>query len=122
MAQAWANHLKPDTIQAYSAGVAPTALDKYAVKVMAEIGIDISSHHSKHIDDLTDIKFDYVFTVCDSAAKNCPSFTGRAEKIIHAPFEDPPQLAKNEKDENQKLNHYRKVRDQIKNFIQNKNF
>jgi arsenate reductase len=117
MAEGWAKHLKMDKIDAYSAGVSPKPLDPRAVQVMAEVGIDISSHHSKHLDELKDIRFDYVITVCDSARESCPVFPGKT-KVIHVGFDDPPQLAKQARTENEALNIYRRVRGEIKNFIE----
>jgi len=116
MAQGWAKHLKGDLIEAYSAGVTPRCLDKLAVKVMAEAGVDISTHRSKHLDEVKDIAFDYVVTVCDDAHERCPYFPGKA-KIIHAGFDDPPRLAGNAATEEEALNYYRRIRDEIKRFI-----
>ena len=117
MAEGWARHLKGDVIEPYSAGVEPHGLDPRAVKVMAEAGVDISGHHAKHVDEVMDIPFDYVVTVCDDARERCPFFPGRA-KMIHVGFEDPPRLAKQAKDEQEALSHYRRVRDEIRRFIE----
>ena len=95
MAEGWAHHLWPDAIAAYSAGVKPTALSADTVRVMAESGIDISCQHSKHLDELADIAFDYIVTVCDDAHESCPVFPGQA-KVIHHAFDDPPRLAQRE--------------------------
>ena len=84
---------------------------------MKEVGIDISSHHSKTTDELPDLKIDYVFTVCSDANGNCPFFPGG--KIIHLGFDDPPQLTKQVTDENEIIKVYRRVRDEIKIFITN---
>jgi arsenate reductase len=84
---------------------------------MAEAGVDISRHRSKHIDELTDIPFDCVVTVCDQARESCPLFPGRT-KMIHAGFDDPPRLARNSKDEQEALGHYRRVRDEIRRFVE----
>ena len=116
MAQGWAKHLKGDVIEAYSAGITPRGLDRLAVKAMAEAGIDISTHKSKHLDEVKNIAFDYVITVCDNAHEQCPHFPGKA-KVIHVGFDDPPRLAVNAATEEDALNHYRRVRDEIKNFV-----
>jgi arsenate reductase len=117
MAQGWAKHLKADTIEAYSAGIETHGLNPNAIKVMAEVGVDISNQHCKHIDKLKEIKFDYVITVCAHAGENCPLFSGKA-KIIHVGFDDPPKLAEQLDDETEKLNCYRRVRDDIKAFVE----
>jgi arsenate reductase len=117
MAEGWARHLKADCIDPYSAGIEPHVLDPRAVKVMAEAGVDISGHHSKHLNELKDIDFDYVITVCDNVHESCPMFPGKT-KVIHAGFDDPPRLAKEAKTEEETLNIYRRVRDEIKSFIE----
>lgn len=116
MAEGWAHHLKGDLINAYSAGVEPHGMNASAVKVMAEAGVDISRHQSKHVNDLRHVNFDYVVTVCDHAHETCPLFPGGA-KIIHVGFDDPPRLAKTAENEQEALGHYRRVRDEIKAFI-----
>jgi arsenate reductase len=117
MAEGWARHLKADQIEAYSAGVSPKPLDSRAVQVMAKVGVDISGHHSKHLDELKDIDFDYVIAVCDNAHESCPIFPGKT-KIVHVGFDDPPRLAKQAKTEEDALNCYRRVRDEIRAFIE----
>lgn len=116
MAEGWARNLKGDLIEAYSAGVEPHGMNARAVKVMAEVGVDISSHHSKHVNELRFINFDYVVTVCDNAHETCPLFSGEA-KIVHVGFDDPPRLAETAKNEEEALTHYRRVRDEIKAFV-----
>ncbi len=116
MAEGWARHLKGDKIDPYSAGIETHGLNQNAVKVMAEAGVDISGHKSKHVQDLLDIGFDYVVTVCDHASENCPIFPGKA-KVIHRGFDDPPRLAKDAKSEEEALGHYRRVRDEIRDFV-----
>jgi arsenate reductase len=88
-----------------------------AVKVMAEAGIDIATQYSKHVDDLKNIQFDYLVTVCDNANETCPIFPGHT-KCIHVGFDDPPRLAKSAKTEAEALGHYRRVRDEIRAFIE----
>ena len=117
MAEGWARHLKADAIEPYSAGIETHGLNPHAVRVMAEAGVDISRQRSKHVGELDGIPFDYVITVCGHANENCPVFPGKA-KIIHVPFDDPPQLAATAKTEEEVLNHYRRVRDEIKAFIE----
>jgi arsenate reductase len=116
MAEGWARKLKNDIIEPYSAGIETHGLNPYAVKVMAEAGVDISKQYSKHVDELKNIKFDYVFTVCDHAHNSCPLFPGKA-RVIHVGFDDPPKLAQEAKNEEEKLNCYRRVRDEICNFV-----
>ncbi len=91
MAEGWAKKLKADSIDAYSAGIAPQGLNKIAVAVMKEAGVDITGQHSKHVDELRDVAFDFVVTVCDSAHESCPVFPGKT-KVIHVGFDDPPKL------------------------------
>lgn len=118
MAEGWARHLKGEVIEAYSAGVAPKgSVDPRAVNVMAEAGVDITRQGSKHADDLKDIKFDFVITVCHHAYEHCPMFPGKT-RVIHVGFDDPPRLAAEAKDEDEALVHYRRVRDEIKTFIE----
>ena len=116
MAEGWAKSLHPDIIDSYSAGTSPHGVNMLAVKVMAEAGVDISGYQSKHINSLSNIKFDLVVTVCDNAASNCP-VPPKGSRVIHAPFEDPPQLAKNAKTEEEALQYYRRIRDEIHSFI-----
>lgn len=117
MCEGWARHLQGDRIEAYSAGVAPHELDPRAVEVMAEAGVDISGHSSKHLDTLFDVPFDYAVTVCDSAAESCPIFPGDVKKVHHS-FQDPPALARNARSEEEALDYYRRVRDEIRAFIE----
>lgn len=116
MAEGWAKHLKANELKAYSAGVDPHGMNERAIKVMAEAGVDISTQHSKHVDELQDVTFNYVVTVCDHANETCPVFSGSAKRI-HVGFDDPPKLAKYAKSEEEALGHYRRVRDEIKEFV-----
>ncbi len=118
MAEGLARALKGDMIEPYSAGIETHGLNQNAVKVMSETGIDISGQESKNVDDLLEIDFDYVITVCDHANETCPVFPGNVMRI-HAGFDDPPRLAKNARSEEEALAHYRRVRDEIKEFINN---
>jgi len=117
MAEGWARHLKSDEIEAYSAGIETHGLNPYAVKVMKEAGVDISAHRSKLVTEVKDIQFDYVVTVCGHANETCPFFPGKT-KVVHVGFDDPPKLAKNFGTEQEKLDCYRRVRDQIKTFVE----
>ena len=117
MAEGWARALKPDTIEPYSAGIETHGMNPLAVHVMAEAGVDISGQRSKHVDELTNIEFDYVVTVCDRANESCPLFPGKT-MVIHVGFDDPPALAKDAKSEDEALNHYRRVRDEIRAFVE----
>jgi arsenate reductase len=117
MAEGWAKHLKRESMDAYSAGVQPHGMNKLAVAVMKEAGVDISGHHSKHLDELKDLTFDYIVTVCDHANESCPRFGGKT-KIVHMGFDDPPRLAKSAGDEQEALGHYRRVRDEIRRFVE----
>ena len=117
MAEGWARHLKSGVVDPYSAGIETHGLNPNAVKVMAEAGVDISSQKSQHVDELRDIQFDYVVTVCGHAHESCPVFTGGA-RIVHVGFDDPPKLAKAAASEEEGLDHYRRVRDEIKAFVE----
>ena len=118
MAEGWARHLKGDVLDAYSAGIETHGLNPRAVKVMAEAGVDISGHQSKTTDAVRDVPFDYVITVCGHANETCPAWLGSKAKVIHVGFDDPPALAKDAKTEAEALKHYRRVRDEIKGFVQ----
>jgi arsenate reductase len=117
MAEGWARQLKGDAIEAYSAGVEPGGLDPRAVRVMAEAGVDLSGHRSKHVREVAGVAFDCVITVCDNAREACPLFPGRT-KVIHVGFDDPPRLARDAKTEEEILAPYRRVRDEIKMFVE----
>ena len=116
MAEGWARRLKGERIEPYSAGIERHGLNPNAVKVMAEAGVDISEHSSKTLDQLTGIDFDVVVTVCGHAHETCPVFPGKA-RIVHVGFDDPPKLARGETDPEKALGHYRRVRDEIRAFI-----
>jgi len=117
MAEGWARALKSEILEPYSAGVEVHGLNQRAVKVMAEADVDISQQRSKHVRELMNIPFDYVVTVCDTANESCPLFPGRAKRV-HVGFDDPPKLAKDAKSEEESLEHYRRVRDEIKKFVE----
>ncbi len=116
MAEGWARALKSDVLDAWSAGVQTHGLNPRAVQVMAEAGVDISGHSSELVDDLLPVGFDVVVTVCDNARESCPVFPGRA-RVVHRPFDDPPRLARGAATEEEALAHYRRVRDEIRDFV-----
>lgn len=113
IAEGWAKHLKGDIMDVYSAGIAPGSLNKMAVKVMAEAGVDISAQRPKHVEGLKDINFDYVVTVCDNARENCPIFPHKT-KYFHKAFVDPTFMTGTEQ---QIKAAFVKLRDQMKEFI-----
>lgn len=117
MAEGWARHLHAGRIDAYSAGIEVKPVDPRAVAVMAEAGVDISQQRSKHVHEVMNIPFDYVITVCSHAQETCPLFPGRAT-ILHQGFDDPPYLAKSAASEEEALSHYRRVRDEIRSFVE----
>ena len=116
MAEGFAKALKGDVIDAHSAGVDPHGMNPRAIAAMKEAGVDISSHHSKHVDELRHVTFDYVVTVCGHANETCPVFPGKT-RVVHVGFDDPPALAKNAKSEDEAMSHYRRVRDEIRTWI-----
>ena len=117
MAEGWARTLKSDAIDSYSAGIEKHGLNPNAVLVMQESGVDITSQTSNTVEELGPIEFDYVVTVCGHANENCPVFLGNA-KVVHFGFDDPPKLAKEMNSEAEALDCYRRVRDEIKGFIE----
>lgn len=117
MAEGWTRVLKDKTIEPFSAGIEKHGLNPRAVRVMAEAGVDLKHQTSKTVNELPSQEFDYVITLCGHANENCPIFPGKA-KVIHVGFDDPPQLASNAKSEEEALIHYRRVRDEIRNFVQ----
>ena len=137
MAEGWCNHFHKGNIRAFSAGIAPEGeVNKYAIKAMSEVDIDISNHRSQHLNEFKNIDFDFVITVCDTAKEKCPLYWGKAKKI-HKNFEDPLVLAKKSnnsaygaiikcrkvyerpKTEEEVLKHYRRIRDELKEFVLN---
>lgn len=117
MAEGWARHLRGDEIEAHSAGLIARGLDPRAVKVMAEAGVDISGHQSNKAAEMLAIPFDNIVTVCSHADANCPVFPGKV-RVVHRGFDDPPTLALEAKDEEEALGYFRRVRDEIRDFIQ----
>jgi arsenate reductase len=116
MAEGWARQLKADAIEPYSAGIETHGLNPTAIQVMAEVGVDISGQRSKHVRELRDIPFDYVVTVCDNAHESCPLFPGQT-RVVHVGFDDPPRVAAGANTEEERLAAYRRVRDEIREFV-----
>jgi len=114
IAEGWARELKGNVIDAYSAGIRPIGVSSRAIKAMDEAGVDISRQQSQHIDEFSGIDFDYVVTLCDNAFKSCPIFSGKA-RIVHKPFDDPYFASGSEEEI---LTTFRKVRDDIRTFIE----
>lgn len=117
MAEGWARALKGDSIEPFSAGLEAHGLNPNAVRVMAEAGVDISAQRSKTVEELRGEAFDVVVTVCGHADETCPAWLRGASRVIHVGFDDPPRLAKMASSEEEALGHYRRVRDQIRNFV-----
>ncbi|MFO1019966.1 MAG: arsenate reductase ArsC [Planctomycetales bacterium] len=120
MAEGWCRALRGDMYEAYSAGVEPQGMNPRAVQVMREAGIDLSQGRSKHLSELAGINFDVVITVCGHARETCPVLPG--VKMVHVPFDDPPRLAESSRSEEEVLGHYRRVRDEIRAFIESREF
>ena len=120
MAEGWARHLRPDAIDAYSAGVDPHGMNALAVRAMREAGVDISGHRSKHLREVIDVPFDYVVTVCGHAHETCPVFPRAATRVAHVGFDDPPRLARDAgaTTDDAAMPHYRRVRDEIRAFVE----
>lgn len=121
MAEGWARHLHGDRLDAISAGTHPKGIDPLAVLVMAEAGVDISSHASKPVDpswfENGPHRVGLVVTVCDAAAAACP-VSPPGVRALHAPFDDPPALAAACTTDEARLAHYRRVRDEIRRFVE----
>lgn len=115
MAQGWIKHFDTrNKLNVYSAGIETHGVNPTAIRVMKEAGIDISDHTSNHIDEYRDIDFDYIITVCDHARENCPWFPSDAQRI-HQNFTDPARATGSMEE---KLETFRRVRDEIKTFAQ----
>lgn len=116
MAEGICRELKSDKIESFSAGIEKHGLNENAVKVMAEIGIDISKQYSKTVEEIAEKEFDFVITVCGHANETCPFFPAKTA-VIHKGFDDPPKLALTAETEEQALDFYRRVRDEISDYI-----
>jgi arsenate reductase len=117
MAEGWMRHLFGQAFEVRSAGVAPHGVDPRAVRVMREAGVDISGQGSTDVADLAGGEFDYVVTVCDNAREACPVFPARVRRI-HRSFDDPPHLARDAATEEEALEPYRRVRDEIRILVE----
>jgi len=117
MAEGFCRKYWSDRFDVYSAGTKKHGMNERAIKVMKEGGVDISTHFSKTTEELPQVTFDFVVTVCDHAHENCPFFPGG--KIVHIGFEDPSALTKEMTNEEEILKVYRKVRDEIEEAIKN---
>ena len=116
MAEGWARHHLGDRIEVASAGIERHGLNPLAVRAMAEAGVDISGHRSQRLEELDSLEFDLVITVCDHASESCPLFPGNA-RVVHHGFDDPPRLARDAKSDDEAMTHYRRVRDEIEQFV-----
>lgn len=117
MAEGWARHLLGDRIELYSAGIETHGMNPHAIRVMHEAGIDILGQTSKLVGALADVPLDLVITVCGHADDNCPAFLGKT-RVVHVAFDDPPKLAQTATSEDEALGHYRRVRDEIRKFVE----
>lgn len=103
--------------EVYSAGTKKHGMNLRAIRVMKEVGVDLTTHASKTLDELPEVRFDYVVTVCDAAKESCPYFPGG--KVVHVGFQDPPALTRDMVTEEEILPVYRRVRDEIEAAIKN---
>lgn len=119
MGEGWARYLLGDRIEPYSAGIEAHGMNPNAIRVMREAGVDITGQSSKLARTLADVPLDLVITVCGHADENCPAFLGKS-RVVHVGFDDPPKLAKTAASEEEALAHYRRVRDEIRDFVTHK--
>jgi arsenate reductase len=112
MAEGLLRTLYGNSYETFSAGIVPTHVNPYAVEVMKELGIDLSTHRSKNIEEFRGMTFDYVITVCDNAKEGCPFFPGK--NIIHKEFDDPSLF---DGSVEEILAMFRRVRDEIKEWV-----
>ena len=113
MAEGLLRHDAGDRFEVFSAGTKPSLVRPEAIAAMRELGIDISSHRSKGVDEFTGHQFDYVLTVCDNANESCPVFPAKTVTIHHS-FEDPAAL---EGSEEERLAAFRRVRDELQRYL-----
>ena len=119
MAEGWARRFHSDTIAAYSAGIEAHGMNPNAMQVMKEVGVDLSTQSSKLASTLSDVPLDLVITVCGHADENCPAFLTES-RLVHVGFDDPPKLAANADSDEAALDCYRRVRDEIRDFIRDR--
>ena len=117
MAEGFARDLKSDVFEVYSAGIEAHGLNPHAVRAMAEAGVDISGQASTRVEELQDVAFDWVVTVCGHADDHCPHFSG-ATRVVHRGFDDPPKLARKADSEEEAFAQYRRVRDEIRAYVE----
>ena len=117
MAEGWTRALHGDRLTAYSAGIETHGLNPRAVQVMAEAGVDISAQQSQSFRQFESENIDLIVTVCAHADEHCPVLAKNCRKL-HVPFDDPPRLAKDAATEEEALDHYRRVRDEIRRFVE----
>ena len=115
MAEGLLKHITKDEYEVFSAGTKPSHVRPEAIKVLAEIGIDISKNRSKSVDEFTDREIHFVLTVCDNAKEVCPYFPAKT-KLIHHSFEDPAEI---QGDEETRIEAFRQTRDQIRKYLEN---
>ncbi|MBA3692156.1 MAG: arsenate reductase ArsC [Acidobacteria bacterium] len=113
MAEGLLKHICQNEFEIFSAGTKPSIVRLEAIKVLAEIGIDISKNRSKSVDEFANQDIDYVLTVCDNAKENCPYFPAQT-KLLHHSFADPAEV---EGGEDARLSAFRRVRDQIQEYL-----
>jgi arsenate reductase len=114
MAEGLLRHDAGDRFTVESAGTKPSTIRPEAIAVMREVGIDITSHRSKHVDEFAGQDFDYVLTVCDNAKESCPVFFGKAARLHHS-FDDPGAVAGSEE---KRLSEFRRVRDELRAYLE----
>lgn len=120
MAEGWANFYKGNEAKFYSAGTKKHGMNPYAIRVMKEAGVSLDDHYSKTLEELAPASFDLVVTVCSDADENCPFIPGA--RVVHHGFDDPPRLAGKMNSEEEVLKIYKRVRDEIKDFVRNNEF
>ncbi|MGH9608460.1 MAG: arsenate reductase ArsC [Bryobacteraceae bacterium] len=114
MAEGLLRHDAGNRFEVESAGTKPGTVRPEAIAVMRELGIDISGHRSKHLDDFQGQRFDYVITVCDNAKESCPVFTGAVQRLHHG-FDDPPPPSHGSEEE--RVTIFRRVRDELRHYL-----
>ena len=120
MAEGWARHLLGDRVDACSAGTSPQGVNPLAVRAMRECGIDLGLNRSKRVDACSPATLDLVVTVCDDAREHCPVFLSRnaRTRLVHHSFDDPPRLTAEACDDEDAMPCYRRVRDEIRRFVE----
>ncbi|SMC24106.1 arsenate reductase [Desulfacinum hydrothermale DSM 13146] len=120
MAEAWTRAIHGDRYEVFSAGVEPKTVDPRAARVMEEAGVPLTGHRSKSIDELPQVDFHFVITLCSHAQETCPYFPASTQRL-HVPFDDPPRLAQDAASEEEALQPYRRVREEIRKFVEELN-